>query len=127
MKHHGVVTDDELLSSDHDIYAHVYPEGMQFQLVDLDEVTDFQGSMDTLRYLGEKDRELAQKAGHRRYIVVIAPSQGRRQSILWQVWAQDTNTDDPVILTKIVHSIEEAREWLHENDVDASSVRRGAA
>ncbi|QDU74463.1 hypothetical protein Pan97_14710 [Bremerella volcania] len=112
-----VVTDEQLLESDEGLYRHTYPEGLQFQLVDLSDVRDFQASHKTMRYLGEKDREFSQANG-RQLIVVVAPTHGRANSIVWEVWAQDTSAEDPVLLTKIVDTHDEAFAWLKENGIE---------
>ncbi|WP_207398262.1 hypothetical protein [Bremerella alba] len=114
-----VVTDEHLLESDEQLYGHVYPDGLQFQLVDLTEVRDFRASHKTMRYLGEKDREYSQTHG-RQVIAVIAPTQGRSNSIVWEVWAQDTSTSDPALVTKLVDNREEAVAWLKENGIEIS-------
>lgn len=114
-----VVTDDDLLKSDDELYGHDYPEGLQFQLVDLSEVRDFQASHKTMRYLGEKDREFSQTHGNQ-LIVVIAPTQGRANSIVWEVWAQDNSTEDPALLTKIVDTRLEAVTWLKKHGIDVN-------
>jgi len=113
-----VVTDDNLLESDQQLYGHAYPQGMRYQLVDLTEVRDFQASHQTMRYLGEKDREYAQTHG-RVLIAVVAPTHGRANSIVWEVWAQDTSTADPALLTKVVDNREEAIAWLSEYGFEA--------
>lgn len=115
----GVVADEDVLKSDDELYGHQYPEGLQFQLVDLTDVRDFQASHKTMRYLGEKDREFSQTHG-RQLIVVVAPIEGRANTIVWEVWAQDTSTSDPALLTKIVDSRDEAIQWLKENGIDIS-------
>lgn len=115
----GVVTDEDLLESDDDLYGHVYPDGLQFQLVDLTEVRDFRASHKTMRYLGEKDREYSQTHGKQK-IAVIAPTHGRANSIVWEVWAQDNSTEDPALLTKIVDSHLEAVTWLRKNGIEIS-------
>lgn len=112
-----VVTDDDLLKSDDGLYGHDYPDGLQYQLVDLSDVRDFQASHQTMRYLGEKDREFSQANG-RQLIVVIAPTHGRANSIVWEVWAQDNSTDDPALLTKIVDTRLEALTWLKKHGID---------
>ncbi|PQO29104.1 hypothetical protein C5Y96_15220 [Blastopirellula marina] len=117
MAHSGVVTDEDLLESDVELYSHEYPEGLQFQLVDLTDVRDFQASHKTMRYLGEKDREFSQTHG-RQLIVVIAPTHGRANTIVWEVWAQDTSTNDPALLTKIVDRRDEAIQWLKDNGIE---------
>lgn len=114
-----VVTDDDLLKSDDELYGHDYPEGLQYQLVDLSEVRDFQASHKTMRYLGEKDREFSQTHGNQ-LIVVIAPTQGRANSIVWEVWAQDNSTEDPALLTKIVDTRLEAVTWLKKHGIDVN-------
>ena len=112
-----VVTDEDVLASDEELYGHDYAEGLQFQLVDLTEVRDFQASHQTMRYLGEKDREFSQSHG-RQLIVVIAPTQGRANSIVWEVWAQDTSNDDPALLTKIVDNRDDAVAWLKQHGIE---------
>lgn len=112
-----VVTDDDLLASDDQLYEHDYAEGLQYQLVNLTEVRDFQASHQTMRYLGEKDREFSQSHG-RQLIVVIAPTQGRANSIVWEVWAQDTSNQDPALLTKIVDTRGEAVAWLKQHGIE---------
>ena len=112
-----VVTDEDVLQSDDQLYGHDYPAGLQFQLVDLTDVREFNASHKTMRYLGEKDREFSQTHG-RQLIVVVAPIQGRANSIVWEVWAQDTATPDPALLTKIVDNRDEAVAWLKEHGID---------
>lgn len=114
-----VVTDEDLLESDRELYEHAYPAGLQFQLVDLTHVRDFQASHKTMRFLGEKDREFSQTHG-RQWIAVIAPTHGRSNTIVWEVWAQDTSTADPALLTKIVDNREEALAWLKANGIEVS-------
>lgn len=119
LAHSGIVTDEDLLESDKDLYGHTYPQGLQFQIVDLSDVRDFQASHQTMRYLGEKDREFSQM-NDRQLIVVIAPTHGRANSIVWEVWAQDTHTDDPALLTKIVDSRLEALTWLSKHGINVT-------
>lgn len=114
-----IVGDEDLLQSDDELYAHEYPAGLHFQLVDLSNVRDFQASHKTMRYLGEKDREFSQAHG-RQLIVVIAPTQGRANTIVWEVWAQDTSASDPALLTKIVDTHDEALDWLKANGIELS-------
>jgi len=112
-----VVTDEDLLESDDGLYGHDYPQGLQFQLVDLTDVRDFQASHKTMRYLGEKDREYSQTHG-RQLIAVVAPTHGRANTIVWEVWAQDNSAPDPALLTKIVDDRSEALAWLKENGIE---------
>jgi hypothetical protein len=120
LRHSGIITDEELLQAEHDIYDHAYPEQLQFQIVDLVEVEDFPASDETMRLLGQKDHALA-KTLNRQHIVVIAPNIYRNKGIIWEKWAQGTNTHNPAILTRVVKTAEEAIQWLEGHGVDASS------
>ena len=126
LKHIGVITDEELIQVEHDIYDHEYPEKLQFQIVDLVEVEDFQGSDETMRLLGQKDRALA-KTLKQQHIVVISPDKYKSKGIIWQKWAQDMDASNPSILTKIVDTIEEAITWLEDSRVDISAYKQDAS
>ncbi|PQO34621.1 hypothetical protein DTL21_14020 [Bremerella cremea] len=118
----GFVTNDELITVNHKINCHDYPAKLQFELIDMRKVDEIPSSMETARFLGERDRELAKESGQRRHIVLVAPSRGRAPSILWQVWAKDPNTEDPAIVTKLVRTARHARDWLKQQEIDTSSL-----
>jgi len=122
LKHTGVITDEELFQAEDDIYGHAYPGELQFQIVDLVEVEDFPASDETMRFLGQKDHALA-KSLPRQHIVVIAPNIYKNKGIIWQKWAQDRNSNNPIILTAIVDTAVEAIIWLEGNGVDVSSYK----
>jgi len=120
VKHTGVITDDELIQAEREIYSYVYPQRLRFQIIDLTEVEVFQASGETMRFLGQTDYALT-KSLDRQHIVVVAPAHGRSQSIIWEAWAQDADTNDPAILTEIVNTIDEAIRWLGDNGVKIPS------
>ena len=120
VRHTGVITDDELLQAERDIYDYVYREQLQFQIIDLADVEVSQASGETMRFLGQTDYALA-KSLDRQHIVVVAPTHGRSQSIIWEVWVQDADAHDPAILMEIVNTIDEAIRWLGNNGVKFSS------
>ena len=120
VRHTGVITDDELLQAERDIYDYVYREQLQFQIIDLADVEVSQASGEPMRFLGQTDYALA-KSLDRQHIVVVAPTHGRSQSIIWEAWVQDADAHDPAILMEIVNTIDEAIRWLGNNGVKFSS------
>ena len=120
VRHTGVITDDELLQAERDIYDYVYREQLQFQIIDLADVEVSQASGETMRFLGQTDYALA-KSLDRQHIVVVAPTHGRSQSIIWEAWVQVADAHDPAILMEIVNTIDEAIRWLGNNGVKFSS------
>ena len=120
VRHTGVITDDELIQAERELYAYVYREQLQFQIIDLADVEVSQASGETMRFLGQTDYALA-KSLDRQHIVVVAPTHGRSQSIIWEAWVQDADAHDPAILMEIVNTIDEAIRWLGNNGVKFSS------
>jgi len=120
VRHTVVIADDELIQAEREIYSYVYPQRLRFQIIDLTEVEVFQASGETMRFLGQTDYALT-KSLDRQHIVVVAPAHGRSQSIIWEAWAQDADTNDPAILTEIVNTIDEAIRWLGDNGVKIPS------
>lgn len=125
IRHTGIITDEELIQAEREIYSHLRLEQLQFQIVDLTEVRDFKASADTMRHLGQTDYTKAHSL-NRQHVAVIAPSQGRAMSSIWEAWAKDKDIDDPAILTKIVNTTEEAKKWLEENGINVSSNKLDA-
>ena len=120
VRHTGVITDDELIQAERELYAYVYREQLQFQIIDLADVEVSQAPGETMRFLGQTDYALA-KSLDRQHIVVVAPTHGRSQSIIWEAWVQDADAHDPAILMEIVNTIDEAIRWLGNNGVKFSS------
>lgn len=52
LHHTGSIIDSDQVQAQLDIYAHNYPDKLQFQIMDLVAVTDFLASGDTMRQLG---------------------------------------------------------------------------
>jgi hypothetical protein len=67
--------------------------------------------------VAREDLAMARELGEQ-FIVVIAPNNGRVQSIIWEVWAQGTTSRDPAIRTTIVNTIDEAIAWLSGHGVE---------
>jgi len=110
VRHRGLVTDEEMLETERGIYRHAYPAPLEFQVVDLSQVTDFRASPETMRDVGRMDRDMA-RALKRQYVAVIAPSQGRAMAIVWQAWATEGGRSPSLVTTK-VNTIDEAQDWL---------------
>ena len=119
LRHSGIITDEELIQAENDIYDHEYPEQLQFQIIDLAEVEAFQASDETMRYLGQKDHAQSKIRNHQ-FVVVIAPMHCRTKTMIWEVWAQDKDSREPTIFTEIVNTTEEAIKWLEGNRVNVS-------
>ena len=122
----GIITDDEFIAAVEKIYDHDYEDGLQFQLADLSNVTDFRVSVDTMRDVGTRDLKES-KALPTQHLVVVAPpaSYTRLMNEVWAIWVKD-HQQMPSVRTNLVDAFSEALEWLASRGVDIATQGRSS-
>ena len=104
--HSGVITDEMLLIANKELYAHEYKEGLQFQLLELTDVQEFNVSSVTMAQLAEMDRKI--NKGKKVFACVVAPDDLMfGLSRMWDIQAGGDDLD-----TMVVRTINDAIAWF---------------
>jgi len=108
--HEGVITDQMLLDINDELYAHRYEQGMQFQLIELSAVEQFDVSAEIMRQLAETDKAINQNV----VACAVAPDDlAYGMASIWTSMSESPGFDVTVVRTR-----EEARAWLASKGID---------
>lgn len=117
--HSGVITEKDLIKANKDLYSHKYDEGLQFQLLDLSEVVEFDVSHEAMRRLADMDRNA--KKEKIQFACVVAPTADIvAKSTLWEIISREDDFEN-----KIVHNIEEAILWFESKRIYMNLCKDG--
>lgn len=109
--HSGVISAKELFQTNTEIYSHNYLEGLQFQLIELSEVIEFNVSSEDMNRLADMDINM--EKDRKQFACVVAPS-----DLLFglaRIW--NTQSEDSDFETNVVHSMDEAISWFESKDI----------
>lgn len=109
--HRGIITGNDLIQSNKDIYSHKYDEGLEFQLADLTEVEKFDVSSEYMRKLAKMD--LSAKKDKKQFACVVAPTDllfGMARS--WNIQSEKDDFEN-----NVVRSMGEAIAWFKSKGI----------
>ncbi|MFC1542492.1 hypothetical protein ACFL4M_01210 [Pseudomonadota bacterium] len=104
--HSGVVTGEDLILANKDVYSYKYDEGLLFQLADLSDVEDFDVSSNDMATLAAMDKQFIK--GIKQFGCTVAPT-----DVLFgfsRQWNMQAEKD--VFHTNVVRSMDEAITWF---------------
>jgi len=110
--HWGVVTGDEVIPANREIYRHVFADAFRFQLIDLAHVTDWRLTAEDMRTLALDDADLT--GPHPQVAAVVATSDYLYG--MCRMWNMMAETDS--FRTYVVRSVDEALELFREHDIE---------
>lgn len=112
--HQGVINSNDLIQANKKIYSHKYDEGLEFQLIDVTKVEEFNVSPEDMRILAEMDRnEIKHK---KQFACVVAPSDSLfGMARMWNIQSEENNFEN-----NVVRSMEEAITWFKSKDIKIS-------
>ena len=114
MWHSANITGSEVLQANSDVYSHKYDRGLEFQLIDLSEVSEFHASSSDMMMLAKMDRDV--KKDKKQFACVVTPS-----DLLFGIsrqWSIQSEGDD--FETNVVRSIHESIIWLESKGISVS-------
>ncbi|MCW8825708.1 MAG: hypothetical protein OQK78_04715 [Gammaproteobacteria bacterium] len=110
--HWGVVTGDELISSNREIYNHKFENGCKFQLAELSKVTDFSLTTKDIKALANMDQSLTTEQPQ----VGVVVAQSDYIFGMSRMWSMLAETE--TFKTHVVRTIDDALDYLRENGID---------
>ena len=109
--HSGVVTGEDLILANKNVYSYKYDEGLLFQLADLSDVEDFDVSSNDMATLAAMDKQFIK--GIKQFGCTVAPTDvlfgASRQ---WSAQAQRDGFD-----SHVVRSMDEAIAWFKSKGI----------
>ncbi|MDH5571395.1 MAG: hypothetical protein OEY89_06490 [Gammaproteobacteria bacterium] len=108
----GVITDDQFLNAEYEIYDHKFKGDFQYQLAVMSEVTDFHVSSETMLKVAEIDKNHPNKC--KQYAVVVAAS----DKIFGMCRQWNMNSEDDLFITNVVRNLDDALSWFRKHDIE---------
>ena len=112
----GVVSDEDLLASNEDVYAHSSFSTLKYELVDFSAIGKADVSSETVRTVADLDLAAAKINPHVKVAIIVNTDFGRGMSSMYALSQESTGG---TWRTEIFDNEEDARAWLMENS-DAS-------
>lgn len=109
----GVITGDELISTNRFIYSQQYDQGLQFQLVILAEDTVFDVSQNDMQTLAVMDRQFIR---NKQLGCAVAPTE--TLYAITKMWCTPANSQ--LFESHVVKSTDEAIDWLRSKGITVS-------
>lgn len=105
----GVVTGDELLQSNHEIYGDERFDRLAYQIVDLTRVEQFAVSEDDMLVMAASDRAAALSNGNIHVAVAAKNADVKRLSAIYEA----ASVRSPWV-QRVFETVEEARRWVDD-------------
>lgn len=109
--HSGVITGNDLIQANKEIYSHKYDDVFEFQLADLSNVEEFDVSMEDMRILAKMDYEI--KIDTKQFACAVAPSDllfGMSRS--WNIQSEKDDFEN-----NVVRRMDEAIAWFKSKGI----------
>jgi len=110
--HEDIVTGEQLIAVNKEIYSHEFQEDFQFQLLVLTDVTEFNVSSRDMKTLADMDTKAERDC--KQYACVVARDDFLfGMSRMWNIQADEENFE-----SRVVREIDEALSWLNSKGIE---------
>lgn len=116
----GVVTDNDLIRSNADVYASPHFPEMRYQIVDLSTIDEFHVSTSAIRAVASSDRRAAQTNPGVRVAIINPPSTFMLG--MSNMYALAHEAEGGSWVTGIFEREEDAREWVGSHNIPSLAV-----
>jgi len=110
--HEDIVTGEQLIAVNKEIYSHEFQEDFQFQLLVLTDVTEFNVSSRDMKTLADMDTKAERDC--KQYAYVVARDDFLfGMSRMWNIQADEENFE-----SRVVREMDEALSWLNSKGIE---------